>query len=226
MFKKLASVVAFAALSISAGSAFAAFADKELIRVVYERGGTTEQVTDLGSVGGLLTGSHSFTTGAISATNASNLFVCYFAVDRTTAEMWVGSSSAPASTGQVGTPDVAGHFDKVYSYYNSLVAGANGVKTGQQSNANSFTSQLNTAQGKLAGSITGNSEASLASLVNGTATAVTQTLYYLNGTDGALAKAIITTSNTADAITPTPIAPAFLLMGSGLIGLFGYRKRG
>ena len=226
MLKKIASIVAVAALSISAGNAFAAFADNELIRVVYERGtGATEQVTDLGSVSSLLSGSHSFSTGTISATNASNLFVCYFAVDSTTAKMWVSSgNSAPVSTGQVGT--VANRFASVYSYYNSLSAGANGVKTGLQSNTNSFTSQLNAAQGTLAGTITGNSEASLASLADGTAKEVTQTLYYINGTDGAVAKALITTSSTATAITPTPIAPAFLLMGSGLLGLFGYRKKG
>jgi hypothetical protein len=229
MFRKFAAFSIVAALSMSTGSAFAAFADKELIRVVYERGtGTTEQLTDLGLVGSFLSGTHSASTGTISATNANNLFVSYFAVDRTTAEMWVsGGKNAPVASDQFGSPQVANRFDSVYSYYNALIADANGIKTGQQSDKNSFMSQLNTTQGTLANSITGNSEASLASLTNGTATEVTQALYYVDSAGGAIAKALITTSNTTpNAITPTPIAPSFLLMGSGLFGLWGYRKRG
>lgn len=201
MFKRLTTIIAVVMLTLSAGSAFAAFADNELFRVVYDSSNGNEQLSDLGAVSTLLTGGpHTIAPGTLSAGNASNLFVYYFAVDSATARLWVSGSTTSA---QVANGN---------NSFGALAAG---------NNSPSISSLL-------ASAVKGDASANLAPLANGTATSVTQTLYYINdaNTDGTpgIAKATIITSTDTTVIT-TPIPPAFLLMSSGLVGLFGFRRR-
>ena len=68
MFKKLIPIIAASMLTLSASSSFAAFADNELFRVVYDNSNGNEQLSDLGAVSTLLTGGpHTVTPGTLSA---------------------------------------------------------------------------------------------------------------------------------------------------------------
>lgn len=76
-----------------------------------------------------------------------------------------------------------------------------------------------------------NTEANLAALVTGTATSVTQNLYHFTSANVAGSVAdfngvtITTSADGSSTVTATPIPAAFYLMGSGLMGLVGLRRR-
>lgn len=200
MYNKFASIIAAAMLTLSAGSAFAAlsFQDNMLIRVVYDSSGI-KQTANLGIVTNLMSGGVStFTPGEIKIQDAANLSVSYFAMDSKNAALWVsGTNNAPKSVSN-GFNNLANGFDNMFL-------------------------QL------LADNVKGVTGTSLASLAGSTPDQVSQTLYYINdaNTDGTpgIGKATIITSNTNTVVLPTPIPPAFLLMGSGLLGLFGLHNK-
>jgi FtsH-binding integral membrane protein len=82
--------------------------------------------------------------------------------------------------------------------------------------------------------LAGSAETSLASLVGATSGSVTQNLYFWANayaavpadTIGVLAATITTSYNGTSVVTAaTPIPPAFFLMGSGLLGMFGLRRK-
>ncbi len=200
MYKKLVSIIAAAMLTLSAGSAFAAlsFNDNVLVRVVYDDNGI-QQLASLGSVNNLMSGGVSTVKpGEISIRNAGSLSVSYFAVDRNKAALWISATgNAPKSVSN-GFNILANGFDS--TVHNLLASNVNGV-TG----------------------------ASLTSLTGNTRAQVSQTLYYINdanadGTSG-IGKATIITSNSDAVVMPTPIPPAFLLLGSGLLGMIGLRRK-
>ncbi len=248
--KKIAIVLAAAMMTLSASSAFAAFADIDLVRVVYERtSGTTELVSNLGNAA-TIAGKKTSTATTVgtggtfagslpgTVTTPANLFVAYFAIDKTTNELWVSGSTditkAPVAVGSMGFTSTKSGWTNIQSYYNTLTPDANGVYTGSQGNPNSYRLKQTANQGAMGNGINiatrVNTEASLASLVNGTATSVSQNLYYfananVAGSKGVAVATITTSSNGATTVTTTPIPAAFYLMGSGLMGLVGLRRR-
>ena len=245
MKKKIVMLIAAAMMTLSASSAFAAFGDLELIRVVYERTtGSTETLTDLGNVSSVLATGGTFAgTGALTATTSANLAVAYFALDSTNGQLWATSKTGQ-SLGDLTTIS-SGTFN-LYTYYNATtgVKTTKGITTtgqafgvGSQSAANSYKSKLSAAAGSLGGALPINSaESSLGSLVGANSGSVTQNLYFwANGYasvaadyTGALAATITTSFNGTTTIAPvatTPIPPAFFLMGSGLLGMFGLRRK-
>ena len=236
MKKKMIMLIAAAMMTLSASSAFAAFADLELIRVVYDRAGN-EYATDLGNV-------NTLTTSAIPTTIAGNGtagLVAYFAIDKTTNQLWVsGSTSAPSAiNGTAGGLTTAKNgVISVYAQYNQGIVGGSTSYTGLASATNSYKSKLSATQGWLGNAITsatkGNTEASLAAIIAAGAGSVTQSLYFWN--DGlttvaankiGVSVATITTSfdGSSTVTAATPIPPAFFLMGSGLLGMFGLRRK-
>jgi hypothetical protein len=240
--KKIVMLIAAAMMTLSASSAFAAFADMELIRVVYERTtGTTEQVTDLGTISSNLTGTHTYAGATLTANNSANLFATYFAVNKNTGDMWVSGSSdttiAPVAVGTPGFTSFKNGVGGVYLTYNAATPDANGVRTGLQSAPNSFKTKLDANQGAFGNAVNiatrVNSEISLASLVGAASGSVTQNLYFLNGNAagsvGQLVASITTSANGSTTVAAptatTPIPPAFFLMGSGLLGMFGLRRK-
>src|SRR5689334_16027413 len=136
MFRKLATILAAAMLTLSASSAFASFADMELIRVYYERTtGTAEIATDLGSISSILAAPTTTVAGSFgTVTNYNNLYAVYFAIDRTNNHMWVSNSTTvtPAGLGGAGWTGTKNGSTPMYTYYNSLGAGP--TVTGLQSN--------------------------------------------------------------------------------------------
>lgn len=194
MSNKLSTILAAVLLTvIFACNAMAAFVDLQLFRVVYERAtGTVELATDLGAVKGIVAASSTVKAGSLpTVTNANNLFVSYFALDRTTNEFWVSGTDPlkpPVAVGTLGFNTYKSGTTSFYSLYtvNGLSPDANGVFTGLQSNANSHRLKLTANQGALSNAVNiatrVNTEANLAGLVNGTASSVQQYLYYfVNG---------------------------------------------
>lgn len=220
MFKKLTTILAAFVMTLSASSAFATFADLELIRCVYERGtGTTEFLKDLGPVKSISASEGTFSGSLPAVNNPSNLFVVYFSIDRITGEMWVSGSTdtinAPVAVGSKGFTSTKSGLTNLYSYYNNpvygLTADANDVYTGLQSHSNSYKSKLSASQGSLANAINTatrvNTEARLASLVNGSATSIKQNLYYFTNANTANSVGVTVATITTNFDGSTTITP-------------------
>jgi hypothetical protein len=179
---------------------------------------------------------------ALSATNSANLFAAYFAIDRNAGgvtnspDLWVSGSTdvalAPKAVGTLGFTTAKNGSNAVYNYYNQTAT--SGI--GDQANSASYTKSLTASQGAIGNAVTiatrPNTEISLAGLVGATSGSVTQNLYYFANANTAnsvgLQVATITTNfdgSTTINATTTPIPPAFFLMGSGLLGMFGLRRK-
>lgn len=238
--KKLAALTAAALITLSSSSAFAVFADLELIRVYYDRVGN-EYGTDLGGVKNIFPSMGNQPGGAFAGSfgDLSTGYAVYFAFDRTTNQLWASGSTTTPSVIVGGVAGFAGIKDgtqAMYSLYNTQ-GGTN--YTGPVSNPNSYKNKLSTPQGSLGGSINSatrmNTEMSLNGLIGVAGQSRTQALYYWNNVLTTVAAekigievAKITTysdGSTVIATAATPIPPAFILMGFGLMGMFGLRRR-
>lgn len=232
--KKLAVLVAAALMTLSASSAFAAFGDLELIRVYYDRSGS-EIATDLGKVKDLIAAPSTTIAGSFGSLTTG--FVSYFALDRATNQLWAsGSTNTPSviAGGSTGLTGIKNNTTPMYTLFKTQ-GGTN--YTGLASATNSYKNKLSAVQGNLANAINAstrlNTEASLLPLLNGSATKLDQSLYFFaNGVTtvaadkiGVNQATITTNANGSTTITTTPIPPAFFLMGSGLLGMFGLRRK-
>lgn len=242
MKKKMIALLAGALMAMSASSAFAAFADLDLVRVYYERTtGTVEVATDLGNVNTLLASPSTTIAGQWATVGTpSNLYVAYFAVSRATSGTTLGdlyvsgltdTTKPPVAVGSPGFTSTKSGWTSILGQYNSY--GTDTI-TQAQTITNSYRLKMSSSQGALGNGINiatrVNTEANLASLVNGTATQVKQKLYFFEnantaGSKGVAVADISTNANGSTTITTTPIPPAFFLMGSGLLGMFGLRRK-
>ena len=240
--KKIAATVAAALMTLSASSAFASFADLELIRVYYDRSGN-EYATDLGNVKALTAaGANTTIAGSFGSLSAGSSFAAYFALDRSTGELWASNSTTttPLINGtSVGLTTLKSGTTNMYSLYNTQ---GGTTYSGLASASNSYKNKISATQGNLANAINNTyrmgTEASLASVIGTPDGSAAQTLYYwYNGTTtiaqdkiGFSLASITTLADGSTVITSnlnptTPIPPAFLLMGSGLLGMVGLRRK-
>ena len=241
--KKIAVTIAAALMTLSASSAFAAFADLELIRVYYDRNGA-ESATDLGKVTDF-TAAGAVNNIAGSFDGLTTGFAVYFALDRNTSanDLWATGAVGTPSTingGGLGLNGIKNGTTPMYSEYNTQ----GGTEyTGLASGSSSYKTKLSSTQGTLAAAISTasrlNTEVSIASLIGASSGSVTQALYFWDKATsslaadkiGVLAATITTNFDGSTIITsstpaaPTPIPPAFLLMGSGLLGMVGLRRK-
>lgn len=241
--KKIVMLVAAAMMTLTASSAFAAFADLSLIRVYYDRTGS-EIATDLGKVADFTAaGAVKTIDGNFGSLSGATSFAVYFAVDRVNNDIWSsGSTTTPSviTGGNLGMTSLKNGLQPVYNTYNTQ----GGVTyTGPASLTNSYKNKLSATQGTLANAINVatrlNTEVSLTDIIGGTGSR-TQSLYYWgNGLTtvasekiGQLAATIVTNADGSTVVTSstpapvaTPIPAAFYLMGSGLMGLVGMRRR-
>ncbi len=227
----------------------------DLIRVVYEssaNGGVYEEATDLGTVASVEQGSftnnaYDLTQGAggvynLAGASASNLNVAYFAsngsLPTNATEYWTSGSATGTQTNNGGA-----HFtgptwqgtNSVLKYYTNTTQGAGTANVWAAISAPySFYKSLN---GTYSGYLLQGSGS--AALTNGSATqglydwspaGTSQTIgpeyqivtsYQLNPQTGDY---IVSTQVTPLA-SPTPIPPSVLLLGSGLLGLIGIKRR-
>ena len=246
MKKKIITLIAGALMALSASSAFAAFGDMELIRVYYDRTGA-EIATDLGKVSDVLAASKAAGGTTIAGsfgsinTGSTSAFAVYFALDRATNHLWASGSTTTSSVilgGSTGLTSAKSGTNSVYSLYNSVAVGNTATTTAGATS--SYKNKLSATQGNLGVAINGPTskytELSLANLANNN----TQTLYYwnnglttdaaakigANATDTGFATSIITNADGSTTIvTPTPIPAAAWLLGSGLMGLVGVRRK-
>ena len=266
MFKETVSIVVALALLIclSAGSAFAAFDNFNLIRVVSDKtvGSTLEIATDLGNITTLSGLSNAAVGGGADAfTNFtqgrdfSNLSVNYFAVNRTTilnGTMYIGANTTTVPvTGGVAQVQNSYAITSTYGpptpisvnkYYSTLTLAPGSTSTviANKTNASSL-SEINgsTTLGGYKG-YTGmwasNTNLNLASIANAP---IGMTVYRFGATTGTNMATQLTgvkvldlttnddgsTTINASAPVPTPIPAAAWLLGSGLMGLFGLRRK-
>ncbi|MFZ4856669.1 MAG: hypothetical protein ACOYL3_09755 [Desulfuromonadaceae bacterium] len=250
MKKKIIMLVAAAMMTLSASSAFAAFGDAELFRIVYDRAGI-ETGQALGNVAALTApGAPKTIAGSFNGVPAAAAFVTYFALDRTTNQLWISGTTGQTlkinggATGLTSAKSGFAGFVGLFTTYDATTGLPNGNAssyTGLAADLTSYKLKLSATQGNFGSAILAadrlKTEASLASVIGTTGGSVTQSLYFYNSglTTVAAQKigvevATITTSfdGSSTITTPTaatPIPPAFFLMGSGLLGMFGLRRK-
>ncbi len=247
--KKIIMLLAVAVLMFGfSGQAMATTVYGDLIQVIYKTNSstTTEYVTDLGSLSSLtsLATPSGYTLGNSNlfglGTSLSNYQVAYLVSSNASASTL--SVSGDATGSQTGG-NAQGAFSGAYNNFIGAAHGTawttvSGFGTAQvlMSNANSYYNQMNYGDNLIADGATGSFNGFLYNN-NGEATilgsAVTQYLYQYanpnnmgNGTQGL---EIVTNANgSTDLIGPaaaTPVPPAVLLFGSGLLGLVGIRRK-
>jgi hypothetical protein len=255
--KKLVMLIAAALMTLTASSAFAAFADFDLIRVVVDKASTKEIATDLGNITTLAgttnntVGGSFLTAGGFTAANFANLSVQYFAVQKGTGlngTMWIGVGSSYAGTPQTGGVGaiqnnyaVASTINSVNKYYNTLAPGAVAPTTvvADNTNVSSFTGiNGSTTLGSYKGFTGLWSTYASQSLAGLTSAAPLSMTVWQFGNNGLMTGAkngvnILTLATNADGTTTinaqaassVPVPAALYLMGSGLLGLVGMRRR-
>lgn len=240
MKKKMIALLAGALMTLGASNAMAYFADGDLIRVVYDSAGTFEQATDLGSITALSSASN-LTIGGIdtsSVADKSGLMVTYFAKQITgtgTGSFYIAQDATQTTSaginGSKWSSIGASSMASVYTYYNSKGTATVNVLTTDTNSYAKKLDQSNTSPGLFAGltdaSTKDFAEVSLSDIANVNA----MNLYYFQ--DGNAKQTVSTpyltilTDSTGTHITgtATPIPAAAYLLGSGLMGLFGLRRK-
>ncbi len=244
--KKIIMLLAVAVLMFGfSGQAMAAFADGDLIQVIYQTGvnNGNEYITDLGSFGALtslttatqlFSNNNLFSLGALNTPNTYQ--VAYFSYDSaigTSGAYWVSGSSVVPSNARSGGNKIFNGLTSVQAGFGTgTTAGAYTIATVSQGNSNSYMQGMD---GGVAGSANFNGFTNNTSTGEATITGsyVDQYLYYFatpNTAGSAVEVADIRTySDGHTVINPsvatTPIPPSVLLMGSSLIGLVGIRRK-
>ena len=240
-------LLAAAMMTLAASSAMAAFQNGDLLRVVYNHAGTVEVTTDLGNINSLLSNPSSMSADTFSlssitgATSASDLYVAYFASN------YVGSSNVNqayvgAAAGSTLTNPAARKYSGFNTGYSNMELGYRGLNATattilfDQANVKSYANALtgSTGYGSLNGFLPMNAgEQNLADLI---ASGGQTTIYGWNNISptssamtGAATSLVLTTNfvNGIGSTTPSavPIPAAAYLLGSGLMGLIGIRRK-
>jgi len=238
LFRKIATVFAAAALMVSvAGNAMAYFEQGHLVRVVYDLSKSIEVATDLGDVNTIInasgsniygSGSNSYLTGALATSDLSNLFVSYFATVITPNDLWLSSSNATQNATITAWTATKSAMNSVLNTYK-----AKGTQTVESptTNLSGYWYKLD-GNGTKAGSFNntiqvGAGEMSLATLSSSDSVDLNLFFWDNPGTisTGEFKIVISTLADGSTRVSAVPIPPAFFLMGSGLLGMIGLRRR-
>jgi hypothetical protein len=244
MKKKLFLIAAIFMMMFSfAGQAMANFAEGDLIQVVLTNDGSgNEVVTDLGSftstsaitTGATFTNSVDFTT-YFSGKSMSDLSVVYFVWDGNDTGIWVTGNDGGQLSGSGKKSGTNGAAMNLLTYYQSLGSGSQVV--GASSNASSYWNLMDkngAGVGTFAGFIKNSADVNASLTALATTGYVDQYLYYYAGStlnsskSGVEIADIRTYADGHTEIIPlvsTPLPAAVWLLGSGLVGLVGIRRR-
>lgn len=231
----LLTVVLVALLS---GQAMAYFENGNLIRVVYDRGGTYEVVTDLGSgwsptaefTGNQLFSTYNFSLSDLGLSSWDNVYVGYFIAQN------IPSNGAWTSGNMTSQTSAARQWPAFFGNAGDIM-GAN-FQSGNAQNVN-LQSGLGSYQnnfgieGRFSSFLpSGTSSPGDASLVGFDAEGlqyVDQKLYYYAAPNTAAAGLQVYTLRTYEngttEINPVPVPAAVYLLGTGLLGLIGIRRK-
>jgi len=236
------------------GQAMASFNDGDLLRVVYTGSGSgTEYITDLGNFSTLtspitsnntLAGTDTFSLASVGASSWANVQIAYFIVNTAgnggTGAVWTSGGTNGGNTNAGALASFTGAGALTYNSWQTNSAGANSLTESQASGV-SYWTWLNNAQsgapdiGGMAGYLKtpgSTAEANLGNLA--TAGYVDQVLYYygatpdsgLRGTAVATIRTLLNgTGSTQLLASAVPIPAAAYLFGSGLLGMFGLRRK-
>jgi hypothetical protein len=242
MKKKLFLIAATFMLMFSfAGQAMASFATGDLIQVIYVAGGP-EVATDLGSFSATSSTSVTDSGNLGNTVNFSSLFsgysesqlnVAYFIYGGTTGGIYVtGADGGQTNNGSLKST-LQADFTAVLNYYKSISSTATQV-SGTTANAASYYYKLDSNGTHVAADAgfltTANGEAQLS-----TSGYVDLYLYYYknssinvagSGTEIADIRTFADGSTEIIPLVSTPLPAAVWLLGSGLVGLVGIRRRG
>ncbi|MCM2356599.1 MAG: PEP-CTERM sorting domain-containing protein [Geobacteraceae bacterium] len=238
MKKKLIALLAGALLTVAmAGNALAYFEQGHIIRVVYNQSTMTEVATDLGAASTVLAGgtfgggADSFLNyGSLGSAAVGDLKVTYFGVTIGSKDLWLSSNAATQSVFTTSWSASSGTIGSVLSRYAGLGGSSN---TLGMSDANSYWVKED-ANGTKVGKFNtfysaANGEIALGAL--DTVGYTTQNLFFWDNPSttgqGAGVKTVTlkTLADGSTQVVATPIPPAFMLMGSGLLGLVGIRRK-
>ncbi|OGU12299.1 MAG: hypothetical protein A2075_11665 [Geobacteraceae bacterium GWC2_58_44] len=213
MFRIFFTLIVAALLALgTAGSACADFADKQLIRVYYDRNGS-EVATVLGNVADLVGKDGSF-PGSFGPITTG--YAVYFALDRTAgvSQLWASGSATPPVIvgGSTGLTGIKNGSTPMYTWFNN-----NGDRTnytGSAATSNSYMKKLSATQGTLASAITLTSrletEAPIDTLIGADSGSVTQTLYFWENaltTDSARKRGVAVATITTNFDGSTSLSP-------------------
>jgi hypothetical protein len=241
--KKIVMLVAAALMTLSASSAFAAFADSQLIRVYYNRTTGVETATDLGTITSVLAAATAPGGTTIAGSFGTSDFAAYFALDRANSDLWVANVNVNTATfapavigGSTGLTAINNGTNVMYATFGGVAATSYIGSPG----ANGYKGKLAGTQGFYGNTVTAANAARTYGELNLTTlgTNNTQSLWYFANPlstvaadkIGVAVAQIITNADGSTTITAaptaaTPIPPAFFLMGSGLLGMFGLRRK-
>lgn len=232
-----------------AGQASAAFtANYTLVRAVYDVNYDTNGNASIGSyeiatslleatstaaLNSALSGSNVVLGGGTNAftnyttADFANLRVAYFAVANSPRDLWIaGEDQLTSLTAKWGTASGAAN-QVITTYRNASTAASNATTvTVAESSASSYWNRLVTSFGGYLTTGTAD-DVSLADLA--TIGYVDQTLYFFDNSNSAISGAAVATLRTMEngstVANPVPVPPALYLLGSGLIGLLGLRRK-
>ncbi len=246
--KKIMMLLMVAVLMMGFSSkAMAAFTNGDLIRVVYQDNGSVEVATDLGAfsqtspiTSNIVYSANPFSTSTFG-TGFADLYVGYYVYNGSSTTGWTSGLAGQTAAARGGSA-FASNAASVNSYYQALAGGASGASqaTGSESTTGSYVNNMdkgvnngtNGLMGGLfaAGNSANNADTSLAAL--GTVGYVDSVLNYyssLNGGTGLNIATIQTLSNGTTQlisnVSSVPIPAAIYLLGSGLVGLVGMRRK-
>lgn len=243
MKKHFAIILAAMLMVGAAGQAMAMISTPNLIRIVYQGGtsGTVEIGTDLGVAGSSLSvgtlGGGNFNSTMFGGAAFSDMNVAYIGLSSPIGtDLWFSATSLPTVNTLV--------FTSTRSAFNNVYTGAYAAGTttaGVRSVVKSYYTQLDKAGafggiGSLNVFVTQGAtnnlfgvEANLAALAT-TGGYVDQKLYNYNNTsklvtDTGFTLRTLSDGSTLVMATATPIPPSVLLLGSGLLGMIGIRRK-
>ena len=235
MNKKMIALLAGALMALTAGTASANFGNGQLNFYAYGNvAGTSEVGVNLGSITSLLSGPGATITKGASAVSgllsgSTTIYAGLYGYDATTGNVYVAANEGLGTFAAVGSSYTA------FKTQNTAVNTAYGTTTDLKTITSKGTSATASYFGKMDKGVNGGSTyssfvpAGLGADFSTTLTAdITKSIYMFDAATGNFSDtgttAIFKTDGSVT-VANTPIPPAFFLMGSGLLGMIGLRRK-